>query len=224
MSHRRIAAVITFTFVVGAAGLMLWAQTTSPSPIRACVAKDGTTRLLLTGSACKSQEILVQWNAVGPEGPEGPQGPPGADGADGEDGVNGATGPRGPSDAYVLNAGVGTTIQLCDQALCSGSNTLVASLSVPAGAYTITAKLVFNRWNSLGVAQSYCYLIAGNTIIDTTAAATSLEIEFVPASLQGAGVFTTDEILQIQCADSNGLTAAQNWQLVATKVESVNAQ
>jgi hypothetical protein len=100
----------------------------------------------------------------------------------------------------------------------------VASLIVPAGAYTIAAKLVINNYSSPGVSQSYCYLYAGSTLIDATAAATSLEIEFVPASLQGARVLTTSETLSIQCANSNGLTAAQNWQLMATRVATVNLQ
>ena len=128
-------------------------------------------------------------------------------------------------DVYVVNAVPPTSQQLCDQAVCSpGSQTQVASLIVPAGAYTIAAKLIISRWSSPGVAQSFCYLYAGQTLIDATAASTSLEIETVPASLQGARVFTTSDTLSIRCADTNGLTAALNWQLMATRVATVNLQ
>ena len=126
-------------------------------------------------------------------------------------------------DVYVLNSGVATSQQLCDQTVCGPQPlTLVASMQVPAGSYTIAAKLVINRWNSSTVAQSYCYLYAGATLIDAIGASTSPEIEFVPASLQGARTFSAQETLSIKCADSNGLTAAQNWQLMATKIGALN--
>jgi hypothetical protein len=126
-------------------------------------------------------------------------------------------------DVFVLNSGVATNQPLCDQAVCGPQPlTLVASMQVPAGSYTIAAKLVINRWNSTTVAQSYCYLYAGITLIDAIGASTSPEIEFVPASLQGARTFSAAETLSIKCADSNGLTAAQNWQLMATKIGALN--
>jgi len=129
-------------------------------------------------------------------------------------------------DVYVLNAGTGTTQQLCSQ--CDVVNCaaplLVASLNLPAGSYTVAAKLVFNRWQSTSVAQSYCYLYAGTTIIDATAAATSSEIEFVPGSLQGARTFSSSDTVSIRCYDSNGLTSVNNWQLMATKVGTINGQ
>ena len=126
-------------------------------------------------------------------------------------------------DVYVLNSGVATNQPLCDQAPCGPQPlTLVASMLVPAGSYTIAAKLVINRWNSTTVAQSYCYLYAGVTLIDAIGASTSPEIEFVPASLQGARTFAAPETLSIKCADSNGFTAAQNWQLMATKIGALN--
>ena len=126
-------------------------------------------------------------------------------------------------DVFVLNSGVATNQPLCDQAVCGPQPlTLVASMQVPAGSYTIAAKLVINRYNSTVVAQSYCYLYAGVTIIDAIGAATSPEIEIVPGALQGARTFSAPETLSIKCADSNGLTAAQNWQLMATKVGTIN--
>jgi len=126
-------------------------------------------------------------------------------------------------DVYAANPGTATNQQLCDQIACPpGSQTQLTSLLVPAGSYTIAAKVVINRWNSTTAAHSFCYLYAGVTIIDTIAVATSLEVEFVPGALQGARTFTGPETLSIQCANNNGLTSAQNWQLMATKVGTIN--
>jgi len=135
--------------------------------------------------------------------------------------------PKAPSvgDVYVVNANVGTIQQLCDQNVCTpGAQTQLASLLVPAGSYAIAAKLVFNRWNSITLAQSYCYLYAGVNIIDAIAASTTSEIEFVPGALQAARTFSGPETLSIKCANSDGLTGASNWQLMATKVGTINVQ
>ena len=143
--------------------------------------------------------------------------------------VSAAPAPKGPSvgDVYVLNSGVGTNQPLCDQASCSVT---VASMIVPAGSYTIAAKVVFNRWMSQTPAQSYCYLYAAGstTPIDVAAAATSLDIELATGSLQGARTFSAPETLSIRCADSipdpgGQHTAAQNWQLMATRVGTINS-
>jgi hypothetical protein len=109
--------------------------------------------------------------------------------------------------------------------VCSpATQTLVATLLVPAGSYTIAAKLVINNFSSGGDAQSYCNLRAAGTIIDHIAAATSATVPFNPAALQAAVTFSGPTTITITCADSNGLTAAQNWQLMATKAGTVNLQ
>jgi hypothetical protein len=135
--------------------------------------------------------------------------------------------PKGPSvgDVFVLNAGVGTNRQLCDQVnTCPSAPATIASLNLPAGSYTIAAKLIFNRWQSTVTTQSYCYLYAGATLIDGIAAATSSEVEFVPGSLQGAQMLSTPDTVSIRCYDNNGLTSVGNWQLMATKVGTLNVQ
>jgi hypothetical protein len=136
--------------------------------------------------------------------------------------------PKGPTvgDVYVLNAGVGTNQPLCNQNDTGNcpAPLLVASLSLPAGSYTIAAKLIFNRWHSTITTQSYCYLYAGATLIDGIAAATSSEVEFVPGSLQGAQMLSAPDTASIRCYDNNGLTSVGNWQLMATKVGTINGQ
>jgi hypothetical protein len=138
-----------------------------------------------------------------------------------------APAPKGPSvgDVYAVNAGLGTSVTLCDQAACSpAARTLVATLLLPAGSYSIAAKLVINGFNSTGAAESFCYLNAGATVIDHIAAGTSLEVPYVPAALQAAATFSGPTTITITCANNNGLTAGQNWQLMATKVGTVSLQ
>jgi hypothetical protein len=63
----------------------------APSSLtHACVARDGSVRLVLAPDQCRPNETAMQWNVVGPQGPQGPPGLPGPSGA------TGATGPEGP--------------------------------------------------------------------------------------------------------------------------------
>jgi hypothetical protein len=50
--------------------------------IRACVAKDGSVRVLGAGRSCRKHETAIAWNRRGPVGARGPAGADGKDGAD----------------------------------------------------------------------------------------------------------------------------------------------
>lgn len=82
--------------------------------IQACVAGDGTVRIVSSGTACKRSETSISWNQIGPQGPQGTQGPqgpqgiPGPQGLTGPQGATGATGPAGPQGP----AGVSSPIVL----------------------------------------------------------------------------------------------------------------
>lgn len=114
--------------VGGAFGLaeFLTAHGGDTGAVHACVAKDGTLRIIAPGGVCKSQETALDWNIVGPtgpqgpvgssgpigpqgatgptgpQGPEGPQGEPGLAGLPGDTGPAGAEGPRGPAGVTLL--------------------------------------------------------------------------------------------------------------------------
>jgi hypothetical protein len=66
------------------------------SPIRACVGRDGSLRVLAFGDNCKQQEALITWNTLGQQGPKGGAGQPGSDGAPGQPGKPGIPGLPGP--------------------------------------------------------------------------------------------------------------------------------
>ena len=88
------------TLVLVAGGSWIYVSAAGGT-INACVAKDGDTRILLTGSTCRKGEQLLSWNVMGPQGPKGDTGavgaigPVGPQGVAGTNGLNGAQGPKG---------------------------------------------------------------------------------------------------------------------------------
>ena len=135
----------------------------------------------------------------------------------------------GIGDVFVLNAGVGTNEVLCDQTVCE---TTLGSVVVPAGVYTIFAKLVVSSWTSTSEGFTFCHVYAGATILDATAATTAAAPnQYVPASLQAAASFPSPTTLELRCNNNNNgafpvivQTSAQNWQLMATRVATLTLQ
>jgi hypothetical protein len=90
---------LTFANVASATALFIslgggaYAATNDSAPadgtIRACVAKDGSVRVVTAKGPCKKRETAIAWNRQGPVGEAGlpgERGPAGADGAPGKDG------------------------------------------------------------------------------------------------------------------------------------------
>jgi hypothetical protein len=179
--------------------------------------KDGILRVIdpSAGSQCTAKETEIKWSETGPQGPQGKKGP---QGPQGPEGPQGPQGPIGPSDTYRLNAGLGTNEVLCDQEVCQ---TTLGSITVPEGSYVIASKLQFQNWNSPYLNLSFCYLYADATIIDATGASTTPEISLIPASLLATATFSVPTTLSLKCASQNGMSSAQNWKLVATKVGTI---
>jgi len=65
----------------------------------ACVNNaSGTIHMTNESEGCQNNEVLVQWNQVGPQGPQGEPGPIGLQGPEGQmgpQGLQGETGPQG---------------------------------------------------------------------------------------------------------------------------------
>ena len=98
MSHARFATVAACTFFVGVGTSMLFSHGGNANLVHACIARDGTTRILLNANAaCKSNETPLDWNIEGPPGPQGIQGTQGVQGIPGEPGEDGAPGAPGVS-------------------------------------------------------------------------------------------------------------------------------
>ncbi len=110
MINRLLVATLTISCLLVVATYPCKAQ--GNNVIYACIQKNnGQTRIVSSASDCRSSEVAVSWNVVGPQGLEGPAGPVGPAGPKGDDGAMGpqglpgskgdkgdpgATGPQGP--------------------------------------------------------------------------------------------------------------------------------
>ena len=122
------------------------AKAQAPAEIFACVNSSGAVGFVAPNTPCANpaNESLVTSNVVGPQGPVGPAGPAGPTGATGVTGATGAqgpagatspaghAGPAGPSDVYFAAGGI-------TDPLNNNAPTVVVSLNVPPGNYSITA-------------------------------------------------------------------------------------
>jgi hypothetical protein len=117
---RRATRVAVFAaLVLGVGSGVAWATgavgelVAADGTITACVQKDSfNTRIVPSGTACRSTEQLVTLNQKGPKGDQGVQGAkgdkgdpgvPGADGKDGADGTNGTNGIDGTNGTNGTN-------------------------------------------------------------------------------------------------------------------------
>lgn len=76
------------------------ASAQSNDTIYACVVKSsGAVRIVKAGTACRTKEKKISWNARGEQGPQGPSGPSGAEGPQGPKGERGEKGESAPREA-----------------------------------------------------------------------------------------------------------------------------
>jgi hypothetical protein len=105
----------------------------------------GNVRIEGTGSALVFPDGSVVHNRaelIGPQGPVGPQGP---QGPTGPAGPSGPTGPQGPAGAN----GVGHAYVASNSSVTlGGSDTVVASVTVPAGSYLVFGKAALENSDS----------------------------------------------------------------------------
>jgi hypothetical protein len=138
-------------------------------------------------------------------------------------GAQGPAGPTGPSDAYIDRV---DTIQLLSGV---ATDNQVSALSLPAGSYTLTAKLLADNDNSTG-SRIDCHLDdpVGNQLdfmklnLGPTSAG---DFEFGNISLAGAQTLTATGTVSVQCqqfgATSPGVTVGFR-KLVAIKVGTLH--
>ena len=147
---------------------------------------------------------------IGPQGPAGPQGPTGPVGPSGPTGPQGPAGPSGVSHAWIDKAGfvaIGPT------------DTMVASLTVPAGTYLIFGKTtLINGDSNPGV--GVCKLSSGDqTTVAVDAVANAVDEESV--SVQDSATYSTSSTITMTCNIAN-TGDAQNAVLTAIAVDQLN--
>lgn len=154
-SGRGLVAGSVLVLVAAAGGIAYATIPDSGGIIHACYSPNGSegtngTPLNIVdspGATCSKGQREITWGQTGPQGLKGDKGDTGATGA------TGATGPAGPSAAYT-NYGVGLV------SIAEGTVQTVASLTLPAGNYTLAATAHVNRDGDTRFGQ--CTLEPGN--------------------------------------------------------------
>ncbi len=163
--------------------------------IKACYKKvNGQLRLVKDFGQCHPSELPISWNQMGPPGPKGPQGPPG---------------PAGAGNIWITRQG--DPIALGDEI-----EKQVLSLTVPAGAYAISAKV--SVANSLDVVQpAHCTLSTGDTSVVELAGVDDDMQQVI--SLLDADKFSSETAITLKCFTTVGY--AMNGVLAAIEVGSL---
>lgn len=178
-----------------------------------------------TGATCSKNEKSLNFNQTGPQGPQGIQGVQGLAGVDGTDGLDGTDGTDGTNGAPGATGPAGLSHVYSDSTFQSyfsnSAETVVLSVSVPAGAYVVNSKVSVNNQDSDSQSAS-CYLKVGGSLEDFI----NLDL-----SANGDQGFTIDAPLQavvrpqqatsiaVSCSSYRGVVRGQ---LSALAVAAVN--
>ena len=144
----------------------------------------------------------------GPRGPRGFRGPRGR---------TGSQGPAGPSDGYVVRAAQ-------SQALIPGTDTTVASLTVPSGGtYIVTASTELGNQTSTENLLS-CTLLQNFNPLDSGSADLPAEAVFAATiSLTGAATADNGGTIKVSCNPTTG-ASARNTVITAVKVGTLHVE
>ncbi len=197
---------ITLALSLGAIAWAAAASAQSPATYYACARSNGDiVANSITSNAiprCNGGTTLVSWDEQGPIGPVGPQGATGLQGPAGSQGPQGLQGEAGAganaiATTFDFNAFVNITPP--------GTRVVVKSLSLPAGAYFVTATL-----DALVDRNGFCELVLATspTVLDQHLVSSQLLPNFVPqqevdsaipVTLQAAIDLPTANTVNLQC-------------------------
>jgi hypothetical protein len=192
-----IALVAVLAAVGGAVSALAVTTQTATTVYYACVNNStGAVHMTTASAACPGGSRKIHWNQQGPRGP------------------------RGPSDAYEATA---------DDIPSSGNDGSfadVVSLAVPAGSYTVTAKL--SAYESTAPDDDIsCELLGplrnGTAIIDASYATFNrgtYGYAETTVTMMSTLDTTSSVTLDVQCRD-RGVATYHDAKLIATKVDSV---
>ena len=138
-----LAALLALPALPAAAAAQTTTTTPDPNVLYACyVPNSGTVyriRTTDTKQNCASAtHVLFSFNQTGPQGPKGDKGDPGPQGEQGDKGDPGDPGAQGP-------AGEGATAYFKALTSTATPGAGVLALSLPAGAYVLTARVEVSR-------------------------------------------------------------------------------
>jgi hypothetical protein len=186
-------------------------------------------------------EVAISWNQVGPQGTQGiggpagpvgpvgpagaagPAGPAGANGTNGAPGVQGPPGPQGPQGPAGASGGGGAAYDAWGYAQLTGpGDVVVASLTLPAGFWSVTAKadvrgnatlVVTCFLNQRGALQSQLDIIY--TTADTSYRAIALNGLLDTTN-------TNPKVVDMTCNGTNGLVNVSDARIVAHQASELH--
>lgn len=149
----------------------------------------------------------------GNRGPAGPRGLTGSQGPTGATGATGATGPVGPSNAYFNHASGGAT------------QDLFATVSVPAGDYSIQGEGFFVSPSTAGT--GHCTLLVNGNALGTAAAYGGNAVQLpagqtAEASAEGVAHLAVPGTIANECTTSGSGNVVGNDAVLAIRVASAS--
>ena len=216
--------------------------------IFACFSKSSNSLFHTTkAKGCKTGFTELSWNAKGPQGPQGAKGPQGVTGAQGAKGPQGAPGPQGakgpqgaagpqgapgPQGAKGAQGAPGAPGAVADFTTQTrvniplGFSTVVASVTPSAsGMYNVTDTLAaFDSSFTTSVNCSIVRHSSGGSLVSPVHGGNIKEARGLIGDLAGTGaVFGGPRSpIELVCTTGNSSTFAQNGDLTAVRVSSVN--
>ena len=201
--------------------------------IFACFSKSSNSLFHTTqAKGCKTGFTELSWNAKGPQGPQGAKGPQGATGPQGAKGPQGATGPQGAKGAQGATGPQGAPGAVADFTTQTkvniplGFSTVVASVTPTAsGMYNVTDTLAaFDSSFSTSVNCSIVRHSSLGSLVSPVHGGNIKEARGLIGDLAGTGaVFGGPRSpIELVCTTGNSSTFAQNGDLTAVRVSSVN--
>jgi hypothetical protein len=200
-------------------GIAYGAGAVASDPIHACVNPAGVVKIVDATVTCSRSETALTWNTAGPAGPPGELGPPGPAGTDGS---NASVAAFEHSGAFGVINGV------------FPAHDTVATLTLPAGAYMLTATIeaLMTDDHAAGgsnvTADGLCEFdpnLAGGAHLANTAAGgfagaqTVQEIHHV--TLTEAVQLSSDGDVSLQCSKFQGSMSVTHAQIDAVQVGAI---
>ena len=189
-----------------------------------------------TGLPMEQGEPAVVQGPAGPQGPRGPQGAPGVAGPPGAAGTpgiagppgrTGDTGPQGPAGPPGSNESPVLYVVRSTETFWVVNPVELAALTVPAGHYLITAKLVVNRNWSDGPLGGTIRLSTGDSIDFAHYSLSKNLLEGVvslPVTLHDVATFPHPTRIALVGTNSEKGWRSWNLTLTALRVGAINPQ
>jgi hypothetical protein len=219
LSYANVVSTLCLFILLG--GGAYAATNAGTGVVHGCVAADGTLRIVKSAHKCSSRARSLTFNQRGARGARGPAGPAGAAGPAGPAGAAGAKGDQGapgPSHVFASSSPFSSIVS-------SGSQ--VGTLAVPAGAYSISAKLWVEASDTGTFEYSAdCTLNAGTDSDDShiQSGSTSGYDSDVPMSMALVHTFASSAAVTVRCGGSGSpiTLLAHNIVITATAVGAIN--